>query len=97
MTESELAAYIRTLSPQEIMVLEIAGDHLESSFDLASSLGFLAWQAEQPARQAEQPARQAEQPARQAEQPARQAEQPVAPVRKRRRKLVRRTRHTETG
>ena len=76
MSETELAAYIHSLSPQERIVLKIANEHLESSFDLGTSLGFLKWQAEQPSGQAEQPSGQAEQPS-------------PAPKKKRRR-LVRR-------
>lgn len=93
MSETELAAYIHSLTPQERTVLKIAHEHLESSFDLGTSLGFLKWQAEQPRGQAEQPRGQAEQPRGQAEQPGGQAEQPTnpspAPKRKRRR-LIRR-------
>ena len=55
MSETELAAYIHSLSHQERIVLKIANEHLESSFDLGTSLGFLKWQAEQPSGQAEQP------------------------------------------
>ena len=79
MSEKELAAYIHSLTPQERTVLKIAHEHLESSFDLGTSLGFLKWQAEQPGGQAEQPGGQAEQPTNPS----------PAPKRKRRR-LIRR-------
>ena len=40
-----VAAYIRQLSPMEKKVLEIATTHLETSFNLVKSIGFLEWQA----------------------------------------------------
>lgn len=42
-SESELEAYKKSLSAQEQLVLEIADDHLESSFDLGKSIGFKQW------------------------------------------------------
>jgi hypothetical protein len=42
-TPAELDEYVCNLSPQERIVLEIAQDHLESSFNLAKSLGFVRW------------------------------------------------------
>ena len=40
-------AYIAQLSPMEKKVLEIATTHLETSFSLVKSIGFLEWQAVQ--------------------------------------------------
>jgi hypothetical protein len=42
-SEAELEAYKKSLSAQEQLVLEIADDHLESSFDLGKSIGFKQW------------------------------------------------------
>ena len=44
---AEQEAYIRSLTPQERLVLEIAADHLESSFDISKSLGFIQWKERQ--------------------------------------------------
>ena len=44
MTEAELEAYKASLSPSERQVLDIAAQHLKSSFDLSRSIGFLQWQ-----------------------------------------------------
>ena len=49
MSESEIAAYASTLTPQEKLVLDIAKEHLETSFDLGTSLGFLEWKAKKDA------------------------------------------------
>lgn len=35
--------YIKQMSPQEKLVLEIARDHLESSFDIVRSIGYKEW------------------------------------------------------
>lgn len=43
-TEEELInLYIEQLSPQEKIVLKIAREHLQSSFCIEKSLGFLEW------------------------------------------------------
>ena len=39
--------YIAQLSPQEKLVLDIAVSHLESSFEITKSIGFVKWLAEQ--------------------------------------------------
>ena len=39
--------YITQLSPQENLVLDIAVSHLESSFEITKSIGFVKWLAEQ--------------------------------------------------
>jgi len=46
MSESDLAAYVSSLTRQEQLVLDIAKEHLETSFDIGTSLGFLKWKAE---------------------------------------------------
>ena len=38
-----VAAYIEQMSPQEKLVLQIATEHLESSFDIEKSIGFKEW------------------------------------------------------
>jgi len=44
MDESELVdAYISQLTEQEKLVLEIAKDHLGSSFTIEKSIGFIEW------------------------------------------------------
>ena len=40
---SQLQAYYEQLTPFEQRTCDIARDHLESSFDLARSNGFLRW------------------------------------------------------
>ena len=35
--------YINSLNEQELIVLEIAKKHLESSFDISKSIGYLKW------------------------------------------------------
>ncbi len=48
MSQSTLiTAYLAQLTPQEQRVLKIAREHLESSFTLEKSIGFLEWQAQQ--------------------------------------------------
>jgi hypothetical protein len=45
MSQSTLiTAYLAQLTPQEQRVLKIAREHLESSFTLEKSIGFLEWQ-----------------------------------------------------
>ena len=43
-------AYIASMSEQERMVLSIAQDHLESSFEIERSLGFIKWKNERDAK-----------------------------------------------
>jgi len=38
-----IALYIEEMSPQEKLVLKIATEHLESSFDIEKSIGFKEW------------------------------------------------------
>lgn len=41
--EELIRMYISQLTEQELIVLEIAKDHLGSSFDIEKSIGFLKW------------------------------------------------------
>ena len=41
--EEQINEYIAQLSQQEQIVLEIAKEHLESSFDIKKSIGFIEW------------------------------------------------------
>ncbi len=41
--DDEIIKYIKTLSIQELLVLKIAEEHLETSFDIKSSIGFIKW------------------------------------------------------
>ena len=41
--EELINEYIAQLSEQEQIVLEIAKEHLESSFDIKKSIGFMEW------------------------------------------------------
>jgi len=43
MSQAEMNAYIAQLTPQEQKVLKIAQEHLESSFSLVKSIGFIEW------------------------------------------------------
>ncbi len=43
-----IEAYIAQLTPIELRVLNIAKTHLESSFNLAKSVGFIQWRKEHP-------------------------------------------------
>ena len=45
--EHHVEKYIAQLSPQEKIVLGIAVSHLESSFEITKSIGFVKWFAEQ--------------------------------------------------
>ena len=38
-----ISLYIEQMSPQEKLVLKIAIEHLESSFDIEKSIGFKEW------------------------------------------------------
>ena len=40
----EIQKYINQMTKQEKLVLKIAEDHLESSFDITKSIGFIQWQ-----------------------------------------------------
>lgn len=44
MSQTDIEAYIAQLSLMEIRVLTIAKTHLESSFNIAKSIGFIEWQ-----------------------------------------------------
>jgi len=39
--------YIQQLTPQEIKVLDIAKEHLGSSFNIEKSIGFMKWSENQ--------------------------------------------------
>jgi hypothetical protein len=43
----QLEAYVNQLTPIEKKVLKIATEHLETSFSLENSIGFLKWQTKQ--------------------------------------------------
>ena len=45
--EKMVEEYIKSLTPKEKKALEIAKDHLESSFSLEKSIGFLKFKANQ--------------------------------------------------
>ena len=42
-TQNEIASYLEQLTPAEKIVLNIAKEHLESSFSLTKSMGFQEW------------------------------------------------------
>lgn len=42
-TKAKQDEYIAQLTPQEQIVLKIAQEHLESSFDMVRSIGFKEW------------------------------------------------------
>jgi len=42
--KSEVKSYIKQMTEQEKLVLKIAESHLESSFDITKSIGFIQWQ-----------------------------------------------------
>ena len=44
---AEVEAYVKQLTPIEKKVLQIATEHLETSFSLENSIGFLKWKSEQ--------------------------------------------------
>ena len=46
--DKQIESYISQLDEQEKLVLEIAKDHLGSSFDIERSIGFTAWLKSQP-------------------------------------------------
>ena len=39
----EVNEYIKTLTAQQLKVLDIAKDHLKSSFNIVKSIGFKEW------------------------------------------------------
>jgi hypothetical protein len=41
--EEYISEYISEFTEQEIIVFNIAKEHLESSFDIEKSIGFLEW------------------------------------------------------
>ncbi len=43
----DIKKYIEQLSPQEKKVLEIARDHLETSFNIEKSIGYIKWKSTQ--------------------------------------------------
>jgi len=45
--QEEIEAYISGLTEQEKIVMNIAQEHLESSFDISKSIGFLTWKQKQ--------------------------------------------------
>jgi len=45
--QAQIDAYIKQLTPMEKKVLQIAREHLETSFSLENSIGFIKWQAAQ--------------------------------------------------
>ena len=42
-TDEQIQEYLKTLSPKQLQAYHIAKDHLESSFDIVKSNGFLEW------------------------------------------------------
>ena len=42
-TEEDVKAYIAQLTEQERIIFEIAKEHLETSFDIVRSIGFVEW------------------------------------------------------
>tara|TARA_A100001011_G_scaffold103775_1_gene109717 strand:+ start:1388 stop:1564 length:177 start_codon:yes stop_codon:yes gene_type:complete len=46
--DKQIKSYIAQLDEQEKLVLEIAKDHLGSSFDIERSIGFTSWLKTQP-------------------------------------------------
>ena len=45
LSNEQLSKYLASLSPLEQRVCSIARDHLESSFDLSRSTGYIAWKS----------------------------------------------------
>jgi cell envelope opacity-associated protein A len=43
----QLDAYVKQLTPMEKKVLQIAKEHLETSFSLENSIGFIKWKEAQ--------------------------------------------------
>ena len=65
---TQTAAYIAQLTPMEQKILNIATSHLETSFSLSKSIGFLEWQAQAQQKEQHKQAQQKEQH-KQAQQP----------------------------
>ena len=42
-TKDNVQKYISQLSAQEKLVLQIASSHLETSFDITKSIGYIEW------------------------------------------------------
>lgn len=76
-----MAAYIAQLTPMEQKILNIAASHLETSFSLSKSIGFLEWQKEQHkhAEQKQGQAQQKEHKQAQAEQKEQASKSAAAP------------------
>ena len=49
--DPEIMEYINSLTEQEKQTLQIAQEHLKTSFDVYKSIGFLKWKATQPSSQ----------------------------------------------
>jgi hypothetical protein len=49
----QLDAYVKQLTPMEKKVLQIAKEHLETSFSLENSIGFIKWKEAQAQVQAQ--------------------------------------------
>ena len=43
LTKDNVQKYISQLSTQEKLVLQIASSHLETSFDITKSIGYIEW------------------------------------------------------
>lgn len=46
-TSDLINKYIKQLSKQEKLVLDIATSHLQTSFDISKSIGFVSWMKKQ--------------------------------------------------
>lgn len=40
-TDTSIEQYIKSLTPIELLILELAQSHLESSFDIEKSIGYI--------------------------------------------------------
>jgi len=49
----QLDVYVKQLTPMEKKVLQIATEHLETSFSLENSIGFIKWKQAQVQAQAQ--------------------------------------------
>ena len=45
--DSELEAYLQSLSPKEVKAYHIAKDHLSMTYQYEKSIGYLAWKKSQ--------------------------------------------------
>ena len=43
MSDTDIKAYIKQLNKDELKALQIAKEHLETSFNIKKSIGFLQW------------------------------------------------------